>query len=581
MIKYASLSKNTMSKRSPIRSVQPRDTVEVHLPDGRVLCGPRGASAGEFLQTVAGSLPAPVVGAIVNDELRELTYPIQMDAKLAAVTMADADGARIYRRSLTFLLEVSFADLFPDAKLLIDHSVASGGYYCHISGHPPLTTEELAKLEAHMHNLVKQDLPFARQKLPLAETIEYFKKRNYPDKVRLLAHRRKDYVTLYCLGNHLDYHHGYMLPSTGYLRWLNLLQTNGGFTLRYPQRSAPTQLLPMPEYPKLLAAFRQYGQWLERLGIDSVGALNDAIQAGRIREIILVSEALHEQNIASIASQIAGRHEQARLILISGPSSSGKTTFSRRLAIQLLALGISPFALELDNYFVDREKNPRDENGQYDFEALEALDLALLGDHLQRLVAGEAVQLPRYNFKAGKQEPGDVIQLRPDQLIIMEGIHGLEPRLLPGPLAGRAFRIYVSCLTQLNLDRHNRVSTTDTRLIHRIVRDARERGYTAQQTISRWDSVTRGEGRNIFPYQENADVMFNSALVYELSALDPLAEPLLRQVPHGTPEFIEAKRLLAFLEWFLPVETDLIPDNSILREFIGGSSLKDFKVWQA
>jgi len=579
-----------MSIQSPIRPVQPRDTVEVHLPDGCVLCGPRGASAGEFLQAVAGSgreaaaegsLPAPVVGAIVNAELRELTYPIQMDAKLAAVTMADADGARIYRRSLTFLLEVSFADLFPEATLLIDHSVASGGYYCHISGHPPLTTEELAKLEAHMRNLLEQDLPFERQILPLAEAIEYFNKRNYPDKVRLLAHRRKDYVTLYRLGDHLDYHHGYMVPSTGYLRWFNLLQANGGFTLRYPQRSAPTQLLPMPEYPKLLAAFRQYGQWLERLGIDSVGALNDSIQAGRIREIILVSEALHEQNIASIASQIAGRHEQARLILISGPSSSGKTTFSRRLAVQLLALGISPFALELDNYFVDREKNPRDENGQYDFEALEALDLALLGDHLQRLVAGEAVQLPRYNFKAGKQEPGDVIQLRPDQLIIMEGIHGLEPRLLPGPLAGRAFRIYVSCLTQLNLDRHNRVSTTDTRLIHRIVRDARERGYTAQQTISRWDSVTRGEGRNIFPYQENADVMFNSALVYELSALDPLAEPLLRQVPHGTPEFIEAKRLLAFLEWFLPVETDLIPDNSILREFIGGSSLKDFKVWQA
>jgi uridine kinase len=570
-----------MSKQSTIRSVQPRDTVEVHLPDGRVLSGPRGASAGEFLQAVAGSLPAPIVGGIVNDELRELTYPIQMDAKLAAVTMADADGARIYRRSLTFLLEVSFADLFPDAKLLIDHSVASGGYYCHISGHPPLTIEELAKLEAQMRNLIEQDLPFTRQKLPLAETIEYFKKRDYPDKVRLLAHRRKDYVTLYCLGNHLDYHHGYMVPSTGYLRWFNLLQTNGGFTLRYPQRSAPTQLLPMPEYPKLLAAFRQYGQWLERLGIDSVGALNDAIQAGRIREIILVSEALHEQNIASIASQISGRHEQARLILISGPSSSGKTTFSRRLAIQLLALGISPFALELDNYFVDRDKNPRDENGQYDFEALEALDLALLGDHLQRLVAGESVQLPRYDFKAGKQESGDVIQLRPDQLIIMEGIHGLDPRLLPGPLAGRAFRIYVSCLTQLNLDRHNRVSTTDTRLIHRIVRDASERGYTAQQTISRWDSVTRGEGRNIFPYQENADVMFNSALVYELSALDPLAEPLLRQVPHGTPEFIEAKRLLAFLEWFLPVETDLIPDNSILREFVGGSSLKDFKVWQA
>ncbi|MDI6769404.1 MAG: TGS domain-containing protein [Anaerolineales bacterium] len=570
-----------MTKQPPIRSVQPRDTVEVHLPDGRVLSGPRGASAGEFLQAVAGSLPAPVVAAIVNGELRELTYPIQMDSKLAAVSMADADGARIYRRSLTFLLEVSFADLFPDAKLLIDHSVASGGYYCHASERPPLTAEELTKLEAHMRNLIKQDLPFERQTLPLAESIEYFKKRNYPDKVRLLAHRRKDYVTLYRLGDHLDYHHGYMVPSTGYLRWFNLIPANGGFTLRFPQRSAPTELKPMPEYPKLLAAFRQYGQWLERLGIDSVGALNDAIQAGRIREIILVSEALHEQNIASIASQIAGRHEQARLILISGPSSSGKTTFSRRLAVQLLALGISPFALELDNYFIDREKNPIDAHGQYDFEALEALDLGRLGDHLQRLIAGELVQLPHYNFKTGKQEPGDVIQLRPDQLIIMEGIHGLNPRLLPAPLAGRAFRIYVSCLTQLNLDRHNRVSTTDTRLIHRIVRDVRERGYSAQQTISRWESVTRGEGRNIFPYQENADVMFNSALVYELSVLGPLAEPLLRQAPHGTPEYIEAKRLLAFLEWFLPVETDLIPDNSILREFIGGSSLKDFKVWQA
>jgi uridine kinase len=571
-----------------IKVVQPRPDVEVCLPDGRIMAGPRGASAGEFLQSIAESMPAPVVAAIVNDELRELTYPIQMDAKLAPVTMAEADGARIYRRSLTFLLEVAFADLFPEAALLIDHSVASGGYYCHINGRSPLTTEELVKLETSMQRFVRQNLPFERLQRPLAEAIAYFKGQNYPDKVRLLTYRHKDYVTLYRLGDHLDYHHGYMVPSTGYLRWFNLLQANGGFTLRYPQRSAPTQLLPMPEYPKLLAAFRQYGQWLERLGIDSVGALNDAIQAGRIREIILVCEALHEQHIADIANQIASRRlrtqnvrKQARIILIAGPSSSGKTTFSRRLAVQLLALGFSPFALELDNYFVDREENPRDEKGQYDFEALEALDLALLGDHLQRLVAGEVVQLPRYDFKTGKREPGDLIQLRPDQLIIMEGIHGLNPRLLPATLAGRAFRIYVSCLTQLNLDRHNRVSTTDTRLIHRIVRDARERGYSAQQTISRWDSVTRGEGRNIFPYQENADVMFNSALVYELSALETLAEPLLRQVQHGTPEYIEAKRLLAFLEWFLPVETDLIPDNSILREFIGGSSLKDFKVWQA
>jgi uridine kinase len=309
--------------------------------------------------------------------------------------------------------------------------------------------------------------------------------------------------------------------------------------------------------------------------------LNDAIQEGRSRAVILVSEALHEQNITEIARQIAGRGEKARVVLIAGPSSSGKTTFSRRLAVQLLALGLSPFALELDNFFVDREKTPLGEDSQFDFEALEALDLGLLGEDLSRLIAGEAVQLPKYNFKAGKRETGETIQLGPEHIIILEGIHGLDPRLVPASVAGRAYRIYVSALTQLNLDRHNRVSTTDTRLIRRIVRDTFERGYTAVQTISQWESVRRGEKKYIFPYQENADAMFNSALVYELSALKPLAEPILRQVPYGTPEYIEAKRLLAFLEWFLPVEADLIPDNSLLREFVGGSILHDFTVWKA
>ena len=268
-------------------------------------------------------------------------------------------------------------------------------------------------------------------------------------------------------------------------------------------------------------------------------------------------------------------------MLIAGPSASGKTIFSRRLAIQLLALGLSPFALELDNFFVDRESTPIGEDGQFDFEALEALDLDLLGEALAGLIAGKAVALPKYNFKAGKREPGETIQLGSEQIIILEGIHGLDPRLVPAKVAERAFRIYVSALTQLNLDRHNRVSTTDTRLIRRIVRDTRERGYTATQTINRWESVTNGEKKYIFPYQENADAMFNSALVYELSALKPLAEPILRQVPHGSREYIEAKRLLAFLDWFLPVESQLIPDNSILREFLGGSILQDFTIWKA
>jgi uridine kinase len=566
---------------SSIQFVTPRATVEVHLPDGRVLSGPRGACVGEFLQAAAGSGEAPLVAAIVSDELRELNYPIQMDVRLAPITMADADGARIYRRSLTFLLSAAFAQLYPKSHLEIDHSVSSGGYFCLVNDRAPLDQKELAALETRMHAWVAEDEPFVRQEVSLVEANAYFERQGYHDKVRLLSHRQKDYVTLYQLDDYRDYHQGYMVPSTGYIKWFDLKALGDGFILHYPQRRAPTSLTPMPEYPKLLSAFRQYGEWLERLGIGSVGALNDAILAGRSREVILVSEALHEQNISDIAREIAGRGRLARVVLIAGPSSSGKTTFSRRLAVQLLALGLSPFALELDNFFVDRDKTPLGEDGQVDFEALEAVDLDLLGNNLARLLAGEAVQLPKYNFKAGKSEPGETVQLGPEYFIIMEGIHGLDPRLVPGPVAEQAYRIYVSALTQLNLDRHNRVSTTDTRLIRRIVRDTRERGYTAAQTIGRWESVRRGEKKYIFPYQENADAMFNSALVYELSALKQMAEPILRQVPHGVPEYIEAKRLLAFLEWFLPVELDLIPDNSLMREFVGGSILKDFTIWKA
>jgi uridine kinase len=372
-----------------------------------------------------------------------------------------------------------------------------------------------------------------------------------------------------------------MVPSTGYLAWFSLIRTDGGFTLRFPRRHAPTQLLPMPEYPTLLAAFRQYGDWLTRLGISSVGALDDAIQANRVREIILVSEAFHEQRVTDIARQIADRAGQVRVVLIAGPSSSGKTTFSKRLSVQLLAHGLSPFPLEMDSYFVDRELTPKDENGDFDFESIRALNTARLSQDLRGLIAGEAVRLPHYNFITGKSEEGDTIQLHRGEMLILEGIHGMNPALIPAVPAEQTFRIYVSALTQLNLDRHNRVSTTDTRLIRRIARDARERGYTAQVTIQRWESVRRGEKNYIFPYQENADVMFNSALVYELSALKPLVEPLLRQVPYGTAEYVEAKRLLAFLEWFLPIEADLVPDNSILREFIGNSILRDFKLWRS
>ena len=561
-----------------IKIVQPNKNVELHLTDGRVLSGPRGAQVGEFLQQVKDDFKAPIVAAVINNEIHELSYPVDMESRCTPVTMDTADGARIYRRSLVFLLEMAFADLFPTGKLTIDHSLSSGGFYCQVTGRGELLQDELDALKVHMKKLVDEDHPYERKEIPAQEAIDYFNKLGYDDKVRLFAYRKKDYVTLYSLNGQMDYMHGYMVPSTGYLRWFDLNLINGGFTIQFPRRHAPTDLEPMGNYPKLINTFRQYGDWLTSLNIDNVGALNDAVISGRADELVLVSEALHEQNVAEIAQQIAQKN--SRIILIAGPSSSGKTTTSRRLAIQLLARGISPYPLELDNYFIDRAKTPLDSDGKPDFENLEALDLVRLAQDIEKIISGEKVQLPRYNFKSGMSEAGDVIQLKDGQPLILEGIHGMNPRLISDRWSGSAFRVYVSALTQINLDRHNRVSTTDTRLIRRMVRDARERGYSAQQTLSRWESVRRGEKRHIFPYQENADVMFNSALVYELSVLKGMAEPLLRQVPYRTPEYIEARRLLAFLEWFMPLDASLIPANSIVREFLGGSGLKDFKIWR-
>jgi len=561
-----------------IQITQPNPTVQIHLPNGKTLTGPRGTKVGDFLAQVQEDFSAPVVAAIINNEIHELTYPIHIESNCTPITMDSADGARIYRRSLVFLLEMVFAQKFTSGRLNIDHSVSSGGFYCEVKERDPLTGDEIRALEQEMKKIIVEDHPFERREIPIQEAVEYFAARGYEDKLRLFKHRRKEYLTVYNFNGQMDYMHGYMVPSTGYLKWFSLKKVNGGFILQFPRRHAPTQLEPLGEYPKLLKSFRQYGDWLETMRIDSVGALNDAIESGRADELVLVSEALHEQNVSDIAQQIF--EKKSRIILIAGPSSSGKTTSSRRLAIQLLARGISPYPLELDHYFVDRDATPLDENGQHDFESLGALNLKRLGEDIEKLLSGEKVQLPRFNFKSGRSEEGDVIQLKQGQPLILEGIHGMNPRLIPDRWSDSAFRLYVSALTQLNLDRHNRVSTTDTRLIRRIVRDARERGYSAQATISRWESVRRGEKRHIFPYQENADVMFNSALVFELAALKPLAEPLLRQVPYNAPEYIEARRLLAFLDWFLPLDATLVPGNSIVREFLGGSSLKEFKIWR-
>jgi uridine kinase len=553
----------------------PRKTAQVHFPDGRTFEAPAGTQLEQYFRTALGESPVPFIAALVNGELRELTYKIWTDAAVEPLFLSDSDGIRIYRRSLSFLLITVVRELFPEASIFVDHSLPFGGFFCEVGGRKPFTEEELAEIESSMHQIVEEDYSIQRERVPLGEAIELFRGRGETDKAKLLNRREQDTLKLYNLRDSRDCFHGYMVPSTGYLRYFTLHKWPTGFVLQYPRRTNPTELVPVRVYPQLTAIFREYGKRLRLLGVDSVSGLNEAIESGRIREIILVSEALHEQRIAQIADQI-NQQEDVRLVLIAGPSASGKTTFSKRLSIQLLAQGIQPFPLALDDYFVDREETPRDASGNFNFETLEALDLSLFNEHLQALMRGDEVQLPRFNFKSGRREEGEKAQLGPDHIVIVEGIHGLNPRLVAGVPDERIYRIYVSALTQLNIDRHNRVPTTDTRLIRRIVRDATYRGYTAEDTLNHWDMVREGEKKYIFPYQEHADIMFNSALVYELAVLKELAEPLLLQVKPSSPRHVEVKRLLALLRWFELCGTELIPDNSILREFVGSSILRDY-----
>ena len=557
------------------------------FPEGSVWAAPVGTRLEAFFKhaypdlipmTRAPDAPAErtVIAAIVDGSLRELSFPINRDVEVRPVLLSDSDGMRIYRRSLSFVLVVAAHELFPGRKIRIDHSLPFGGYYCNVVGGKPFSAEEIARLKARMAEIIAADEPITRMPIPLDEAFAHFEQQGDEDKLRLLRYRKKDYLIVYHLRGVYDYFYGYMVPSTGYLQVFDLTHDGDGFILRYPRRHAPTVIQPITALPKLREVFRRAGRWLELLGVEDIGELNDAILAGRARELVLVAEALHESGLADIADAIAARPE-VRLVLIAGPSSSGKTTGSKRLAIQLMAHGLKPYTLGMDNYFVDREQTPRDAQGNYDFEHLHAVDLDLFNAQLLALMEGREVQLPRYNFVTGKREMGDSVRLTREHILIVEGIHALNPELVGAIPPERCFRVYISCLTQLNIDRHNRVPTTDVRLLRRIVRDARTRGYSALDTLSRWESVRAGEQRWIFPYQENADVMFNSALVYELAVLRPLAEPLLLQVEHSSPRHIEAKRLLSFLGWVEPLRrTDMIPSNSLLREFIGGSILENY-----
>ena len=569
-----------MNPEEKVYLTELRPTVQARFPDGRVFESARGTPIEEFV--LAAELPKDVriVASLMNGRLRELCFPLQEDADLVPITTATNDGARIYRRSLSFLMIAAAAEVLPGQVITIFHSMPFGGYYCERNGGRRLTDEELAALRRRMRELVEADLPIDNVRLPLDEALTFFRKQGDQEKADLFARRRKDYLTLYELNGVRDYFHGFMVNRTRHLDLFDLRHYNDGFILQFPRRSWPNVLQPFEDEPRLAQIFQTYKDWLTIMGVGNVTALNEAIANGRSREIILVAEALHERQLASIARSIANRQPSTRLVAVSGPTSAGKTTFAKRLALQVMAQGIYPVIISLDDYFVNREDTPRDTLGNHDYEALEAVDIVLFQDHMRQLMAGEAVIMPRFNFKTGMREEGSPLQIGKEHVILVEGIHGLNPRLTANLPPSATFRVFISAFTQLNLDKHNRVPTTDTRLLRRIVRDASHRGYTAAQTISRWSSVRRGEKNRIFPYQNTADVFFNSALVYELSALKPLAEPLLLQVESGTMERLEANRLMAFLQWFEPMsipDLQFITNDSILREFIGGSVLETFQ----
>ncbi len=527
----------------------------------------------------AGS-PVPVLAAILNGRLCELHTPLQFDSKVIPLNLTDPDGMRIYRRSLSFLLLTAISEIFPGAEIHVEHSATTAGaYFCEAHGRDPFNQDELRLIEAKMREIAAADEPITPSWVPVKEAIEFFRSAGEEDTARLLVHRKRDPISLYTLRGYKDYLMGFMAPSTGCLKYFALHAFHSGFMLQFPHQNRPTEIPLISPYPKLFEVFEEAGHWLNRLGIRSAGALNDAIVEGRLPEISLVAEAFHEARIAEIAAEIAARRNLTKVVLIAGPSSSGKTTFSKRLAVQLLSNGLRPFPLSLDDYFVDREQTPRDERGELNYETISALDLPLFNQHLLALMEGHQVQIPRYEFTTGRRVPGATISLRPDDVVIVEGIHGLNPALVPGLPRDRVYRVYVSALTQLNLDRHNRINTTDCRLIRRIVRDASTRGYSATDTLQRWSSVVAGEKHNIFPFQEYSNAIFNSALVHELSVLRPYADPLLLQVRPDSPEYLEANRLLALLQWFRPAPPDSVPNNSILREFIGGSMLETFRLW--
>lgn len=511
-----------------------------------------------------------IVLALMDNRLRELRKTIE-PGEISFVTAADKAGKKAYRRSVTLLMQKAVHNLFGDKGVTVRvmHSIGQGNY-CELVGDMPISQEVILKLKLEMMRLADVNIPLEKRTISTSDAVELFRKLGMTDKERLFRYRRSSKVNIYELDHYKDYFYGYMVPSTGYLQYFDLTSYKNGFMLLYPGSNSKVVDEFKPS-DKLYATLDEASEWAHTMGVGTVGALNDIIAEGRIQDIILVQEALMEKKIGQLADVIE-QEKDKKFIMIAGPSSSGKTTFSHRLSIQLMAHGIKPHPVPLDDYYLDRDKAPRDADGNLDFECLESLDVDRFNSDMVKLLNGEEVELPIFNFKTGKREPkGRMLKLGAEDVLVIEGIHGLNDKLSYSLPAESKFKIYISALTQLDIDEHNCLPTTDGRLLRRIVRDARTRATSARETIAMWDSVRRGEEKYIFPFQEGADVMFNSALVYEMAILKQYAEPLLFAIEKDCPEYLEAKRLLKFLDYFLPVPSDNINNNSILREFIGGS----------
>lgn len=514
-----------------------------------------------------------IIACMVNNEVKNLNYKLQNNDEVELLNTTDRDGARIYTRGLLFIMSMAFKELYPEILLTVNYQLKSS-MICELKNMEP-TEEMIENVRKKMQEIIDANLEIEKREIPREKGVEFLKKENTSIGKVQLEDKEKDTMSLYFCNGYYNYFFGVMPISTGFIKLFDIMKYNNGFLIRYPSKKEPNKIMPYEETKKLLRTLNEYDDIYKALGVCNLDQINKKIREGKSKELILIAEALHEKKISQIADEIA-KNKEKRIILIAGPSSSGKTTFAKRLGIQLHLNGIKPKTISVDNYFVEREETPLDEDGKPNFEAIEAVDLQLLNNDLTKLLNGEEIQMPTFNFKTGHKEYlGNTMKLEEDEVLVMEGIHCLNDNLTPAIPTMQKFKIYISALTVLNIDYYNRISTTDTRIIRRTVRDNQFRGYNAKRTLSAWSSITVGEEKNIFPYQEEADVMFNTSLIYEINALRNYALPLFEQITPEDEEYSEAKRLCKFLKYFEPIDIEYIPKNSLLQEFLGNSIFEE------